>query len=371
MIERVHESTNVEIAQVKDFKITKGIDLINKYKDEPDEVVLWNNIVEYSSGLITGVGKTGKTTFAENLAISFAVGKKEFYGSKINGEDKRVLFLNFEEKLRRISRRNSKQILQLSEKELVLFKENYYVKPDEFPEFLNSDEDWLAVRDYIKRINPEILFMDSLTHMCIGEIEKSAVAQKFIQKFKEYILSMDITTFVIHHNTKGNDRPMTQDNIAGSRVIIQEFDFALGFGNIPTREGGNYSCMLYNKDDEKSNNDATTYNFNKSGWIEIIGKSNKFDLYKEKSTDGRNSSVNRDLILDSIESRYSQDSQITTTKDMLDQFVWTKTMSKQTYFDSINYLMKTDKIERVSSGEYIPIFGNNDEDKSGKDVSNL
>lgn len=338
------------------FKINKGTDLFEKFKNEPEPDIIWNGIIEGASGLITGVGKTGKTTFAENLAISFAVGRNSFYGSPISGGAKKVLFLNLEEKLLRIWRRNKKQVLNLNEEEYALFEKNYFVKPDGFPEYLNEDRDWEFVSDYIKEVNPDVIFIDSLTHMCVGEIEKSVVAQNFMQYYRKYILSFNKTTLIIHHNTKGNIKPIDQDSIAGSRLIIQGFDFALGFANIPTREGGNYSCMLFNKDAEKSNNDASIYKFNENYWITSIGVTNKFDLYEESKKDGRYDNNNRELIYNYISSRYSQDSQTSTTAEMMKTYVSSNTMSKQTYYDSINYLMENEKIEKIEKGVYAPIF---------------
>ena len=60
-------------SNVKKFKITNAIDLINRVKTEPEPKIIWNGITEGSKGLIAGVSKTGKTTLAENLAISIAV----------------------------------------------------------------------------------------------------------------------------------------------------------------------------------------------------------------------------------------------------------------------------------------------------------
>lgn len=368
----VLKSTNEELSSFMDFKITKGIDLIKKFRSEPRPKELWNEILEGSSGLITGVAKTGKTTFAENLAISFAIGSNEFYGYCMDGVPKKVLFINLEEKLWRIGMRNSAQISPLSKEEFKLFCHNYYTKPDGFPEFLNTEGDWTMLNNYIEQINPEIIFLDSLTHMCIGQIEISFEAQKFIQNYKKYVLSHGKTTFVVHHNTKGNDKPMTQDNIAGSRVITQEFDFAMGFGNIPTSKGGNYSCMLYNKDAEKTNNEATVYRFDNNKWIEKLEVTNVFELYKDsKGTqlDGRINSRNKDEVFDLIYSRYSQDSLVTTTRNLKEEFVWTKTMSKQTLHDSINKLIDEKEIQRYDGekGKYVPVMKMINEDENGEE----
>ena len=46
------------------FEITTGYDQIVRVLKEPQPVTLWDGIIEGSVGLITGVAKTGKTTFA-------------------------------------------------------------------------------------------------------------------------------------------------------------------------------------------------------------------------------------------------------------------------------------------------------------------
>jgi KaiC/GvpD/RAD55 family RecA-like ATPase len=54
-------------------KFTRGIDLIKRVESEPEPNFLWHGIPEGSKGLIAGVAKTGKTTLAENLAMSLSV----------------------------------------------------------------------------------------------------------------------------------------------------------------------------------------------------------------------------------------------------------------------------------------------------------
>ncbi|WP_028890807.1 AAA family ATPase [Tenacibaculum sp. 47A_GOM-205m] len=332
---------------------TRGIDLIKKYKNIPEPKVLWNGIIEGASGLITGVGKTGKTTFAENLAIAFASGKKEFFGFELDGKPRKVLFINLEEKPFRIVRRNKKMINSLSKEQFKNYANNYYIGREDFPEYLLEEKDWSAIRNYILQIKPEIVFLDSLTHMCIGEVEKSAVAQKFTQMFKKYFLSIDgITFFTIHHNTKGNDKPMSQDSISGSRIITQEFDFALGLGNIPTARGGNYCTMIYNKDAIKDNTKAYLYRFNQDSWVENIGSENVFNLYNDVKVDGRTDSKNKERVYDFIQSLDSQGSLTISASILQNQFVKTSTMSKQTLYTCLNKLESEDLIEKEEKGIY-------------------
>ena len=351
------------------FNITKGIDLINKYKDMPEPTILWNGIVEGASGLITGVGKTGKTTFAENLGIALAVGRKEFFGFPLDGKPRKVLFIHLEERGWRLVIRNKKMISELNDIEFRNFSSNYYIEHQDFPEYLNTESDWDILKNYIKDISPEVIFLDSLTHMCIGEVEKSSVAQAFTMRLKKYINSLKGSTiFTIHHNTKGNDKPMTQDDIAGSRVITQEFDFAFGFGNIPTAKGGNYCVMLYNKDAVKENTKAYRYTFNGNNWVLNLGSDNIFNLYKEVKVDGRIDDKNKNLVYDYISSQVSQDSPIVLTSQIKAAFVESNTLTKQTMHSVLNKLEKECKIEKKSKGQYTLKSKNEVENGEGNSI---
>jgi hypothetical protein len=330
----------------EELKVRTGFELIEEYKLLPEPKVLWNGIIEGATGLFTGVGKTGKTTIAENLAIALACGKKEFYGYALDGIPRKVLFLNLEEKLWRIGRRHNAQISNLNDYEVSLFQKNYFVKPRGFSEYLLNSEDWLSLEKYILSIKPEVLFIDSLTHMCAGEIERSSIANDFIINFKKHIGYLDATTFVIHHNTKGNTGPMTQENIAGSRIITQEFDFALGFGNIPTAKGGSYSCMLYNKDAEKTNNRAITYEIDSNFRVKPIEEFNVYDLYKEVKIDGRKNDTNKKLVYDYVISKASKGSKSISYGELKKEFIENSTFTKPTLYSAINYIISKGSIKR-------------------------
>lgn len=343
-----------ELKTAASVRITRAIDLIKLVREEPEPIYLWKGVPEKSMGLITGVGKTGKTTFAENLGISIAVGKKEFFGENLEGVPRKVLFVNLEEGYKLRSRRNAKQIGRLNQEELELFEENYLTTPPEFLDYLNNEDDWEVLHQYIKKSGAEVVILDSLTHMCVGEIERSSVAQNFTQFIRRYLTVLDRTFIIIHHNTKGNEKPLEQDSIAGSRVILQEFEYAFGLGNIPTAEGGNYLCMLFNKHIEKDDTTAFLYTMDSDGWVRRIGVENKFDLYKENKSrqDWRTDSTNPDLILQYLQSQTSQDSPDFTSANLTLEFLKTKRMSKDTLYKSLDKLADAKAIERVGKGKY-------------------
>ena len=343
------ENSEKTVNEKRAYRITTSMELIKKVNNEPEPTFLWNGIPEGSIGLITGVAKTGKTTFAENLATSLAVGRKEFFGYSMDGKPRKVLFINLEESYKIRSRRNAKQIQSLNDEELELYKNNYISTPEDFPEYLNEVEDWQILTDYIKKSEAEVVFIDSLSHMCIGEIEKSAVAQEFTKKVKIFLGRLNKTIIVVHHNTKGNEKPMTMDNIAGSRFINQEFQFAFGFGNIPTREGGNYACMLYNKYIEKDDSTAYLYRVDKTGWIDFIKKSNKHDLYQSFKRDGRSTTNNPKIIYDYVSSKSSQGSTTITAKEFMSDLVATGTMSRDTFYRHIDTIVSDGILKKEES----------------------
>ncbi len=337
------------------YEIVKAHDLIKKVKSEPEVKFLWKGIPEGSVGLITGVSKTGKTTFAENLAICLAIGKPMFFGCKMDGIPKKVLFINLEESYQLRTRRMIKQIDQLDAEETETLNANYFSTPENFPEFINNENDWITIENYIKECDPDVIIIDSLTHLISGSIEKSSVVQAFIQQFRKHVTYMRKSVIIIHHNTKGNIKAIEQDDIAGSRVVLQEFEYAFGLANIPNGNGGNYACMLYNKHIAKDDTTAITYMINEDGWVENLDEVNKYDLYNEKSEkfDNRYDPTNKNKLLEYFLSQDSHGNQIVKTENIISEFVDSKEMSKETLHKSLKKLLADEEIQKIKRGEYV------------------
>lgn len=337
-----------------DKLVVKARDLITKFENEPEPLEIWNGITEGSKGLFVGVSKTGKTTFAENFAISLAVGRPSFYGKEIKGGVKKILFINLEESPRMRSLRLKKQISRLNHQEMMLFDENYLTPKLEFIEFVNSDQDWEKLRDCIEQSGADVIFIDSLTHLFQGQIESSQDSSKFSKKFREFVTSSGKTIVLIHHTTKGNDKPVEQDNIAGSRIILQEFEYALAFANIPNGQG-KYSSMLFNKYVEVDSSIATVYEIDKDRWVSNLDEVKKLALYEGKvKIDYRRDSTNQDLIYEYIQSQISQGSMTIKSVHLVKKFVEndTKIMSRDTLFKSLDKLKLEGKIDSYKRGEY-------------------
>lgn len=368
-----------QLREKREIKIEMAYDQIQDFKKEPEAKVLWDGIAEGRFGLMCGVAKTGKTTFAENIAISLAVGRTEYFNQKMDGNPRRVLFINLEESWKIRNRRNLKQLNELSSDELELYKSNFITTPKEFPEFLNEEGDWQYLHDYIEASNPDVVFIDSLTHMFKGDIEKSTPCVNFFKLFKKYIACFEKTVVVIHHSVKGEKDPASQNNIAGSRVILQSFQFAYVFANTPG--GEKYLCRVNNKEFPIDSTLAEVYSINTNGWISATGKKcNKYTLHKiPDMMDGRKDSTNKDLIYDFMLSVESQDSQHSTTNkssktfttgELRKRFVESNTavMSKDTFHKCLIKLESDKKIKKEKKGVYSLINekGNDDGGEKGE-----
>jgi hypothetical protein len=292
---------------------------------------------------------------AENLALSFACGRKSYLGHPVNGGPKKVLFLNLEEQGRIRHRRIHKQFEALTQDELNLVRENYSTNiDDDFPEFLNTTADWEIVQQAITNSPASIVFIDSVTHMVSGEIESSRISREFVERLKKYVLCENKTFIFIHHNVKGNNKPIDRYNIAGSRVITQSFHWGYGLSEIPSREGGHYGCLLFHKIIQCDENEAFLYIQNENRWLESKGTKNKFDLYKEESqkSDGRIGSINDVRIKEYILNQANQGNQEVLTAELNREFVESGVCSTDTLHAALKRLLKEGSIVKPRKGTY-------------------
>ncbi|SDS49161.1 AAA family ATPase [Winogradskyella sediminis] len=342
---------------MKKIKVKKLIDLINEVEKEPQPKFIWKGIPENSAGLIVGHPKAGKTTLAENLAISLSIGRKSFFGSVLDGIPKKVLFVGLEEPYKLRARRNKLQLSSLNEKEIEHFSNNFDTTGKDFIEFINDENDWKVLRDYIKASEAKIVFIDSLTSMFEGKIEDSNTGRKFTQLFSKYLKPLNKTYILIHHTTKSNEKPMEPSNVAGSRVILQYFEYIYGMSEVPSEEGGYYFCDIQNKHVEKDSTSAMMYRCNSARWMEYLGKENKYILYNDKvkrNVDGRYDDTNENLIYDFALKQYNQGNTYTSTSTMIAELVNgdNKVMSHDTFHKAKNKLIKKGRLEKKARGEF-------------------
>lgn len=196
-------------------------------KNTPKPKFIWNGIKENSCGIIFGPSKSGKTIFCENLAMSIAVGRKEFFDYKLPGEPMKILFLGLEEYITERFERNKKQYDLLGDEEKLLLEENYLYQPLEFTRFIKNQEQWQGLSDIIEDSEAKIIFIDSLTRMNHGKLENSDTVETIMQNLREISNSLKVTLVCIHHTPKIGDSEINMDSMKGSSTFSQESDFAI------------------------------------------------------------------------------------------------------------------------------------------------
>lgn len=333
------------IPKKKNFVHNIG-DLIEKHKHFPEPKHLWRGVLEKSFGYIFGAPKSGKSSLCECLAIHIAAGRDSFLGTSLQANGP-VLYINLEESERSRLLRNRMQIQSLSQTEIALFYENFKTLDDDFPMSVNTDDDWNLLRENITLSKANIVIIDSLTHLCPGRIEDSTEAQKIVLKLKEIVKDLDVTLICIHHTPKNNEKPLTIESLAGSRVLGQGAEFMIGVKSINTQRYIKDVAYRHSTCEEE----VLCFEITQSREIKIIGTANEFDILPEpgKSIKPKSKSKsNEDIVLD-----YLRTSGKTPGAKLVIEFdTLQNIMAKATVYNCLNRLLEAGKIEKDEDGNF-------------------
>lgn len=129
-------------------------ELIKKYKNEPPPSLIIPGVKQGVLGFLFGPSKSGKTIYLENLMFSIAAGRDSFIGSPLRCDNRKCLFVSYEENSRSRCDRNMKQLSEFTEEEKSVIMENYIASNQYMPKFVLGEEEWDALED---TINQELL----------------------------------------------------------------------------------------------------------------------------------------------------------------------------------------------------------------------
>jgi RecA-family ATPase len=337
-----------EEEQNKKFEILSFSGLLSQTSKLPKKETIWAGIKEGSFGIVYGPSKSGKTTFCENLALSLVVGKENFWGRKLyDGKPHKILFIGLEENCQPRADRGEKQISLFSEDERNLVGENYLQPGCNFKENIHGDSEWKLLRAAIEESEAKIVFIDSMTRLYTGSIEESNTAMGVSLRLRMLSRDLGITLIVIHHTTKNQGKAMTQDSIAGSRVIAQEADFAIGINK--TFIGKRYFKEVFYRYEKHSDEDVQTFTIDENQWLVPREVVKEYKLFK--TNDGRRDNNSFNQFKGKID-EVSDEKGFVLTKSLQEKFVDTKIISKPTLHSYLKKMCDEGDLKKMANGVY-------------------
>lgn len=312
----------------------------------PPKKMLWNGVKEKSFGIVFGPSKSGKTMFCENLAISIAVGKPEFFEYQLDGVPKRVLFIGLEESWENRAERNFAQFDTLTNAEQELMNINYKSQPVDFTKSIHNEADWENLSTIIQESEAEIVFIDSITRLMPGKMEDSGPAEKMMLKLRSISQELDITLFAIHHTPKLYNNAITMDSIKGSSVFAQESDFAIGISRTDRKNRYMKNVFFrYAKDDDDEF--VKEFSISDNAWLEIVGNVDEDEILNRVD---RRRAVDK---LDIVQSYFTKNPSVSYTLQEVVDALKPKTGLKERQIKShLSTLASANRIANPERGVY-------------------
>ena len=321
--------------------------LIKRNQSEPPTEFIWSGIKKQSFGFVFGPSKSGKTTFAENLAMCLAAQLPEYFGKPITPADYNVLFISLEEFWKSRTDRNTKQVERMNNLTSDTgWIKKYHVVTELVPRQIASDADWKEIEKMIVESKANVVFIDSLTRLYEGGIEESSLAKKVAMRLLDLKTKLNITLIVIHHTTKALGKALTQDSMAGSRILAQEADFLLGISKSLASKRY-FKEVVFRYCPEQSDT-VSMFEIDNCQWLVKVAELPESALLKD--TDGREDDTNPEMIYNFIHEKTLSEQGRATTKELMAEFVTPKTMSRQTLYSSIDKLAIAKRVDNSVKG---------------------
>ena len=278
----------------------------------------------------------------EGFLQHIAAGQASYLGLPLNIENKKVLMVSFEEYYALRTERQMKQIDKMAETvgndDWV---DNFMVNDETLPLYIATDSDWKVLENLIASSGAGFVVLDSVTRMC-AHVEEADHASSFMARLKGLAHNTKTTIVAIHHTTKLYGGPITMDNIAGSRVIVQEADFAVGV----SRSVGNkrYIKDIFTRYGQEDTETVREFTIDSNCTICLTGKTSEAKMLA--SFDGRTDDTNTSKISD-----YLMTSEDGADTSELENILVPQEMSRGTFYNQLRKLKNEGVITKVG-GKY-------------------
>lgn len=336
-------------------------EMLQNYSTRPKTKYLWSGIKEKTFGFVFGPAKSGKTIFCENMAMNIAIGASEYFGYKLDGVPKKVLFAGLEEYWEERVERNKTQYESLDQEAKSLLETNYMYQKTDFPRKITRKEQWEKLIKLIKDSKAEVVFLDSITRMNHGNIEDSRTAEEIVQRLRDISYDLGITLICIHHTPKmGEQQEITMNCIKGSSSFSQEIDFAIGINK--TTKGYRYMKNVDFRYAPEDNETVKEFEIDEDIWLNYTKDSDEMEVLKR--SDRRISVGKREKIV----SFFNQNPDTTfKTGQLVGKFKDLVGIEERQVKSYLKNLSKSNLITNVSHGKYASV--NYQVKKGGEDVS--
>lgn len=226
------------ISSVLDRPLSDGPQSINKFIAHKFNVdwVIYGLLHSQGLAIIASPPGVGKTQFSTNLLLSIGCGKT-FLDWAIT-RPRKVLFLSLEMTQPELKQYIDKMLLDFTEEERELLDQNvYFVSRQAFR--LNSEKNQQILLGWLDEIQPEGVFIDSLSRCVGGDLEKGEIDAVFDFLNKEVRDKRNCFLWFVHHNRKANfnqKQPKKLEDLYGSQYIGAYASSVIGLWKIDDNE---------------------------------------------------------------------------------------------------------------------------------------
>ena len=168
-----------------------------------------------------------------------------------------------------------------------------------------------------------------------------------MRRLKALALETGTTIIIIHHTTKMYGAALSMDNIAGSRVVAQEVDFAIGLNR--TIDGKHYIKDVMFRYASCDCETVRTFTIGDDCWIKVTGKTNEYKLMQP--TDRRTDDTNTKHVIEAAKAYIEEGNEQVPTAHLKAALV-PGLMTEPTLHSQIKKLEDEETFIKVSRGVY-------------------
>lgn len=252
-------------------------------------------------GEISGQPGAGKTTGSLNMAFDIATGAPETLGYKLDGKPRKVVFFSLELAATAINRTigpMAKEFTPDDPRAMSLYK-NLSIYPSGEPIYLDTEPGKKFFEDMLKEYQPDVIFTDSLSHLCAGSLADDTIARKLMQFIKRMVNKYNMLFITVHHEKKRGDRFQGAGELGdnyGSQWINAALDFSIAIrtqgrhiavDSYKTRYGELRESMLFRRTPAgRFEHDPDMENINPGSFSDSYRKSLTKSVRPSDSADG-------------------------------------------------------------------------------------